>query len=163
MSYRCVTCGKLHEDLPDIAAAKPDHYFDVPERERKRRVKLTSDTCIIDDRDYFIRGVIEIPVHEQTQPFGFGVWVSQKKENLFKYLANFDSAQIGPFSGWLCTRIKFYPQDTLGLKTRAHFRSGNLRPLIELEPTDHPLAVDQRDGISLTKAWEIVHCYEPKA
>ena len=163
MSYQCLTCGKIHDDLPDIAAAKPDHFFDVPENERTRRVKLTSDTCIIDNRDHFIRGVIEIPIHDHPNAFGFGVWVSQKMENFFKYLENFDSAEIGPYFGWLCTRIKYYPQDTLGLKTRAHFRSGNLRPRIELEPTDHPLAVDQRDGMSLTKAWEIAHFYMPNA
>ena len=40
-----------------------------------------------------------------------------------------------------------------------HFRGDGLRPAIELEPTDHPLAVDQRDGISLDRAWEIVHRY----
>jgi hypothetical protein len=41
----------------------------------------------------------------------------------------------------------------------AHFRSGGLRPQIELEPTDHPFAIDQRNGITLEKAWEIAHFY----
>jgi hypothetical protein len=163
LSYHCMTCGKLHDDLPDIGAAKPDHWFEVPEEERDRRTILTSDACIIDGEDHFIRGVIQIRVHEQVQPFGFGVWVSQKKENFLTYVKNFDSAEIGPYFGWLCTRLRYYPQDTLGLKSRAVFQSGNRRPLIELEPTEHPLAVDQRDGISLVKAWEIVHFYEPKA
>jgi hypothetical protein len=163
MSYRCRTCGKLHDELPDIAADKPDHWFDVPEKERAKRIQFTSDMCIIDNRDHFIRGVIQLPVHDFLEAFGFGVWISQKKENFLKYQKNFDSAAIGPFFGWLCTRIKYYSQDTLGLKTRAIFRGGKLRPMIELEPTDHPLAIDQRDGISLAKAWEIVHFYEPKA
>jgi hypothetical protein len=33
--------------------------------------------------------------------------------------------------------------------------------MIELEATDHPLAVEQRNGISLAHAWEILHCYAP--
>jgi hypothetical protein len=70
------------------------------------------------------------------------------------------SADIGPFFGWLCTRIAFYQQDTLLLKTFAHFRGGGLRPFIELEPTDHPLAVDQKNGIPLEKAWQIVHFFD---
>jgi hypothetical protein len=162
MSYRCSVCGKEHDDLPDIGADKPDQWFGIPEKERKRRVKLTADTCVIDNQDYFIRGVVEIPIREQEEPFGFGVWVSQKRENFEKYLANFDSDKIGPFFGWLCTRIAYYPVDSRMLKTMAHFRAGNLRPWIELEPTDHPLAVDQREGITLAKAWETVHFYEPK-
>lgn len=160
MSYRCRTCGELHDDLPDIAAAKPDHWFTIPEAERAKRSHLSADRCIIDNEDYFIRGVLLIPVHDQEQPFGFGVWVSQSRENFYTYLHNPDTDEIGPFFGWLCTRIRNYAEDTTSLKTMAHFRSGNLRPTIELEPTDHPLAVEQREGITLERAWEIVHYYQ---
>src|SRR5262249_8754608 len=153
MAYRCTVCHKLHEDLPDIGADKPDHWWDIPEEERGRRIQLTSDTCVIDGEHHFIRGVIEIPVHDHLQRFGFGVWISQKRENFLTYVQNPDSAEIGPFFGWLCTRIAYYSQDTLLLKTMGHFRSDGLRPRIELEPTDHPLAVDQREGITLAKAW----------
>ena len=59
MSFRCPTCGDLHEGLPHISVDKPDHWWDVPEEEREHRIQLTSDTCIIDDEDFFIRGVIE--------------------------------------------------------------------------------------------------------
>src|SRR5712692_4831685 len=163
MPYRCTVCGELHDDLPDIGANKPDQWWDVAEEERDRRIKITSGTCIIDDEDYFIRGVIEIPVHDHPERFGFGVWVSQKRENFFTYLESPDSAQIGPFFGWLCTRIAYYPEDTRLLKTRAHFRGDGLRPMIELQPTDHALAVDQRDGITLAKTWEIVHYYQTHA
>lgn len=157
MAYRCSSCGKDHDDLPDIGADKPDPWFDLPEDERAVRAKLTADTCIIDDEHCFIRGVLLLPVHDASRPFGFGVWVSQKRENLRKYVDNPDSADIGPFFGWLSTRIAFYEQDTFLLKTMAHFRGKGLRPAIELEPTAHPLAVDQRDGITLEKAWRIVH------
>lgn len=160
MAYHCTNCGKLHDDLPHTGLAYPDHYFDVPEDQRDERVELTSDTCIIDNEDFFIRGVIEIHVHDYSDVFGFGVWVSQKRENFYKYLDNFDSANIGPFFGWLCNRISYYKQDTLLMKTMAHFRGGGLRPFLELEDTDHPLAIDQRDGITLAKAWEIVHFSE---
>jgi hypothetical protein len=123
---------------------------------------LTSDTCIIDREHHFIRGVIEIPVHDFAQRFGFGVWVSQKRENFLTYVRNPDSTDIGPFFGWLCTRIACYPEETLLLKTRAHFRGAGLRPAIEVEPTHHPLSVDQQKGISLARAWEFVHFYQVK-
>jgi hypothetical protein len=160
MSFRCAVCGELHNDLPDIGADKPDPWWDVAEEERSRRIKLTSDTCVIDGEHYFIRGVIEIPIHDHPRRFAFGVWVSQKRENFLTYVQNPDSAEIGPFFGWLCTRVANYREDTLLLKTRARVRGSGLRPTIELEPTDHPLAIDQRDGISLAKAWEIVHFYK---
>lgn len=159
MHYLCSVCGKIHEDLPDIGADRPDQWWTIPEAERAQRIRLTSDTCVIDDEDYLIRGVIEIPILDHAERFGFGVWVSQKQENFQTYLNNFDSSEIGPFFGWLCTRIAYYEQDTFLLKTMAHFRSGGLRPNIQLEPTEHPLAIDQRQGVSLDKAWDIVHFY----
>jgi hypothetical protein len=161
MSYRCVICGQLHDDLPDMGADRPDGWWSIPEGERDQRILLTTDTCVIDKKDFFIRGVLEIPIHDFSRPFGFGVWVSQKPENFWMYIENFESEDIGPFFGWLCTRLSYYPVDTLGLKTMAHFRGKRLRPRIEVEPTDHPLALDQRSGIALSKAWEIVHHFMP--
>lgn len=160
MPFRCSICGELHDDLPNLGVDKPDQWSGIPEEERSERIHLTSDTCVIDGEDYFIRGVLELPIHDYPQRFGFGVWVSQKRENFMTYVQNPDSSAIGPFFGWLCTRIGYYAEDTLFLKTMAHFHSGGLRPTIELEPTEHPLAVDQRKGITLAKAWEIVHYYE---
>jgi len=43
-----------------------------------------------------------------------------------------------------------YARSTVNLKTMVHARAVGLRPWLELEPTDHPLAVEQRTGIS----WE---------
>jgi len=138
---------------------RPDYYWQVPEDEVDKRIELTPDTCVIDDEDFFIRGVIEIPVLNYPETFGFGVWVSQKRENFYTYLDNYDSAEIGPFFGWLSNRINYYEEETLSLKTKAHFRRGDLRPSIEVEPTEHQLSLDQRNGIALEKAWEIVHHY----
>lgn len=159
MSFECGTCGETHEGLPHIGFQYPDPYFDIPEHERERRVIASTDLCSIDDEQFFIRGVIYIPVHGQEEDFGFGVWVSQKKENFQTYRDNYDSDQIGPFFGWLSTRLICYADDTFCLKTMAYFRGANERPSIVVEPTDHPLSIDQRNGISLERAWELVHHY----
>jgi hypothetical protein len=47
-----------------------------------------------------------------------------------------------------------YP-DTLHLKTMVHTREPGRRPFIELDPTDHPLAVEQREGITWERVQEI--------
>jgi hypothetical protein len=120
---------------------------------------LTEDLCIIKGRDFFIRGVIQIPVHEYQDAFGWGVWVSQKKENFETYRAHFDSSNIGPFFGWLCTAIEYYAKPTSELKTMAHFQGEGLRPRIVVEKSDHPIYRQQRDGISIQEAWKIVHHY----
>lgn len=163
MSFHCSVCGEVHDELPDIGSDRPDPWWNVAEEERDRRIELTSDTCVIDGEHFFIRGVIQIPVHGRSESFGFGVWVSQKRENFEAYVDAPESSEIGPFFGWLCTGISYYPEDTRLLKTYAHFRGGGLRPVIELEPTDHPLSIDQREGITLDKALEIVHFFSDDA
>lgn len=60
-----------------------------------------------------------------------------------------------PYFGWLSTELALYSESTTNLKTNAHTRPGGKRPFIELEPTDHPLAVEQRAGITQDRIREI--------
>jgi hypothetical protein len=57
--------------------------------------------------------------------------------------------------GWLMANLSCYEPSTLNLATVVHTRPVGLRPLVELEPTDHPLAVEQREGITLARVQEI--------
>jgi hypothetical protein len=157
MSYKCQTCGGDHAELPHIGSDAPDHWSESLRDDPTSL--LTEDLCIIENRDFFVRGVIEIPIHDYEHEFGWGVWVSHKEENFNAYRQNSDTPDIGPFFGWLCNRITFYSDSTINLKTMAHYRGDGLRPRIVLEPSDHPLYLQQRDGITLADAWEIVHFY----
>ena len=157
MSYKCKTCGETHDDLQDIGFQYPDYYFGIPEDERESRIDTGTDLCVIDDEYYFIRGVIYIPIHDYEHDFGIGVWVSQKKENFEQYVENPDTSDIGPFFGWLSNNIPFYSEDTVSLKTMAHFQGNNSRPLIEIDECEHKIYNDYSKGILLDEAWEMVH------
>ncbi|HVZ38062.1 MAG TPA: DUF2199 domain-containing protein [Candidatus Kapabacteria bacterium] len=63
-------------------------------------------------------------------------------------------SHIGPFFGWLDAWLKPCP-DTTNLKTMVHLRDDGIRPYILLEPTDHPLAVEQREGITVERVAEL--------
>ncbi len=53
------------------------------------------------------------------------------------------------------TEIPVYPTQTLNLKTEVHTDHVGIRPHIVLEPTDHPLAVEQRVGITVARVRRI--------
>jgi hypothetical protein len=145
--FLCRTCGEWHEGTPDLAFAAPDYYAGLDEA-GKKKAKLSSDVCII-DKDYFVRGVIEIPVLGQGQSFGWGAWVSLSERNFRRYVELFEADRgsgEGPYFGWLSNRFPWYPE-TIGLKTNLHLRPYPARPYIELEATEHPLAVHQRQGV----------------
>jgi hypothetical protein len=155
--FKCNTCGQTHQGMPSFGALAPHSYYRVVEDERATRCRLGSDDCVIDEQFFFVRGCVELPVKEQSEPFTWGVWVSLSETSFDQWAKNFESlqrARIGPFFGWLDTALRPYP-DTLGLKTRVHLRDAGMRPRIELEPTDHALALEQRGGISVERVAEM--------
>ena len=151
--FFCSGCGQIHQGMPAFGAAAPLSYYAVPENEREARCQLDSDACTIDGEHYFIRGCLEIPVHGEAEPLSWGVWVSLSEQSFQQWRACFASekrSHVGPFFGWLNAAIAPYP-DTVNLKTMVHLRDGFVRPFIELEPTGHPLAVEQREDISTAR------------
>lgn len=155
--FKCTCCGEWHEGMPGYAADAPLYYCSIPLAERAARCVLDSDTCVVDQEFFFVRGCVEIPVHGEPDPFIWGVWASLSKSSFDKFIGCFDSANrshIGPFFGWLSAELPLYPS-TRGLKTRVHLRDNGIRPYIELEPTEHPLAVEQRSGITVERVAEI--------
>ncbi|MEU7075205.1 DUF2199 domain-containing protein [Streptomyces narbonensis] len=60
-----------------------------------------------------------------------------------------------PYFDWLTTDLPDYSPTTLNLKTHVHTRPVGERPFVELEPTDRPLAFEQRTGIIMDRVREI--------
>jgi hypothetical protein len=119
---------------------------------------LDEELCVIDQQHYFMRGRLCIPIHDNSEPFEWGVWISLSEASFKHALAHWEQPgreDEPAYFGWLSNDIPGYPS-TLNLKTHVHTRPIGERPTIDLEPTDHPLAREQRIGISLTRVREIV-------
>ncbi|MBX6375157.1 MAG: DUF2199 domain-containing protein [Acetobacteraceae bacterium] len=59
-------------------------------------------------------------------------------------------AALLPTFGYLANRLPDYPE-TLDLRSLVHRRREGKRPLVEPEPSDHPLFRDWCDGITLER------------
>ncbi len=159
LAFVCRMCGERHAGLPAFHFDAPGQIDLVPPEERDARVELRDDTCIIelDGTHRFVRGQLEIPIEGVDETFLWSVWVSLSEASFARYSELFEDDDRVPgeaFFGWLCNALPEYP-DTMFLKTRLHVRAYPSRPSVELEPTDHPLAVDQREGISRERAVEL--------
>lgn len=158
--FLCSCCGQWHDELPlDIGFGAPDPVHEISDDERENRVELNDDFCIMDNEFFFVRGVIEIPITDTEDSFAWGVWVSLSAES-FKHatesLKSEEREMEPPYFGWLCNEIPHYSESTYALKTNVHTQPVGLRPKIELEPTDHPLAVEQRSGITIQRVQSII-------
>jgi len=137
----------------------PDNWYALSAEERATRAQINDDQCIIDDKEFYLRGCLEIPVIDHPDdPFVWLVWVSVSAES-FQYTSDRWTDEIGPDEaprfGWLSNQIHGYPLPADGVKCHVHLRSGDLRSTIELEPTNYSLAVEQREGITLERIQEI--------
>lgn len=161
LTFRCAGCGEEH-DLADLSfgADSPDQWDRLTEAERARS-ELGGETCVIraeSETSRYVRAVLRVPIAATSEEFSWGVWVSLSEKSFAEVEAHWDAAhrvELGPYFGWLCTRVPGYP-DSMFLKTSVSQRPVGSRPLVTLEPTDHPLAVHQREGIRQDELQRIV-------
>lgn len=162
-SVTCGSCGQPHRGLFDLATDGPEHWAGERPGEPNaallgREHVLTEDFCVVEGRDHFVRCVLQLPIVGGTgEVFAYGVWCTLSPKNFAIYRDSFDSGDqggLGPWFGWFSNRLKGYP-DTLNLKCNVRPRSGRQRPLVELAATEHPLSVEQRDGITIDRLLEI--------
>ena len=155
--FTCSSCGQHHGELPlSFAVPAPDYW--TPDLADDPDSELSSDQCVIGGRAFFVRGVIEIPVTDTGEVFSWGVWISLSKENLVRMTRLWSTPgreSEPPYFGWLSTRLPVYSPTTINLKTNVRTRPLGERPTVDVEPTAHPLAVEQRTGITRARVREI--------
>ncbi|GGK58823.1 hypothetical protein GCM10011591_33800 [Nocardia camponoti] len=120
---------------------------------------LTSDQCVIGDEHFFLRGRLLLPIVDSDDVFDWGVWVSASRASFVRaddMWSNPARVDDDPIGGYLANILPTYEPSTLNLRARLHAQPVGQRPLVELEPTDHPLAVEQREGISASRIQALV-------
>jgi hypothetical protein len=154
-SFICSCCGQWHEGSPSFGYKAPMHYDQLSDEDKQSIAKLNDDLCKIEHSkgvDYFARVVLEVPIHGIEEPFCWGVWVSLSQASFDKYTSTWGGHdESDSYFGWFCNRLPYYP-DTLNLKTNVRPRNGGIRPFIELQPSNHPLAIHFKEGLSVQEA-----------
>ena len=161
--WTCKSCEQVHSGIFDLGCRVPDAWDGGGEEGGNSLVDahdhfLSEDLCAVNGEHFFLRCVLQLPIPGgEGRRFGYGVWSSLSQANFRLYVDGFDrtdQSEDGPWFGWLCNSLRGYPE-TSGLKCQVHPQDGRSRPLIELEQTDHPLAIEQRRGIGLDRLLEI--------
>src|SRR5688500_4305799 len=111
--FKCSACGEVPRGVQSYGAEAPLNYYAVPETERASGCALGTDDCVIDEKDFFVRGCIEIPVYGESDPLSWGVWVSLSESSFKQWRESLHMerrSHIGPFFGWLNAWLKPYPE-----------------------------------------------------
>lgn len=164
--WNCNSCGIAHRGMVDLAAFAPDFWEGAEDYEPNSAIRLdgdflSEDLCVTDGQHFFVRCVLEIPVHGLAEKFGFGIWSTLSRANFDIYRDAFDDgtyANMGPWTGWFSNRLELF-EDTLNQGCWVQPRLGHLRPLVTLANEEHELARAQEDGITPERVLELYAAY----
>jgi hypothetical protein len=158
VGFVCSVCGEHHAGrLLDIRVSLPDVIHALSEEERERRTWLADDFAVLDDDLFFVRGLLELPIPTLESRFAYGVWIQVAQRDFTFLMEHWDDpAQLrfAPTDGTLANELGPYVA-TAGLPARLQPISPDLLPLVEVLAADHPLALDQRRGISESRSDEL--------
>jgi hypothetical protein len=170
LRWKCGSCEEWHTGpMLDIGFDSPGYWSDdndaaarwsvLPsgELDSSAATFLDSDYCACDG-NYFVRGLIHLPILGAAETFRWGVWGSLSRENFEKLIkADYSGENLEgtKMFSWLSNRIPEYP-DKRNLKMYAHIQEPGLRPNFFLERCDHPLSQEYHLGISPERVREIM-------
>lgn len=156
--FLCATCGEHHDDLPMcLGSPAPALWHSIPESERGENSGLSSDQCVIQGKHFFVLGRLLLPVIDGPGPFVWLVWVSLSEKSFLRVCDLWEKEgreSEPPYFGWLQSALPYEPT-TLSLKTSVQTSHVGDRPIVTLEATDHPLAIEQQHGITMARVQEI--------
>jgi hypothetical protein len=169
LRWKCHHCEEWHAGpCLDFCYASPAYWREEHETAsrkasllpwRKRRdTFLDEDYCAIEDRDFFIRGIIHLPIIGAAETFRWGVWGSVSRENFEKLRGMHDApsrTDLPRMFSWLSNQIPEYP-DTLNLKMYARIQEPGYCPCFQLERTEHPLSQEYHNGITAERVKAIM-------
>jgi hypothetical protein len=159
----CPRCGQVH-DIGDLEPSfrRPDPFVAIPRAEREFRTLDGNDHCAIRDaadtqRRYFLRVLLPIPVEGREVPCSWGIWAEVSPEDYKRAMDLWRDPRQGeepPFPGRLANTCPGY-RETQGLPGTVQLISPESIPHFHfLAEVDHPLAVEQRQGVSPTRVLE---------
>ncbi len=154
-------CGRFHdEESRDVRVTYPEPVARLDAAERTRWVIATDDFCSYAEPGgatrHFVRGLLEIPVPEESSYFGYSAWVeldAQQIERVASLWRDASGAEAPPFEGTLANELRPYV-NTEGLSAALELREVERLPALRVSGS-HPLVTDVRLGISVARARQL--------
>jgi hypothetical protein len=165
-TYRCEACGEMH-DLPPFSwtFAEPTGWAATRDPSTHLWGELFDEQAIVhgpNGSGFYLRANLRLPVLDANENLTLVVWVSISDADFERAHQLWDDPHRvaePPYFAQLCNRIPGYP-DTWHLPAHVHTQPVGRRPLVELEPADHPLVADQKRGITVARVVEIAAAFE---
>ncbi|WP_158793027.1 DUF2199 domain-containing protein [Granulicella sp. L60] len=155
--FSCQVCGERHVLPLSYSVKVPLAATMIPANELDERLVITPDQCVIDGRDFYLRGRILVPVIGLEEPFVWGVWAEVGPKNFVRTneLWTVEGREDEPpFQGWLNSELPLFG-NTINLEVGVQTQPVGQRPRFTVVDCEHSLAVEQSEGITMQRVEEI--------
>jgi hypothetical protein len=161
----CAVCGKVHARTNiELCYKLPDAVHAIVESERKRRCRFSADAGVLDEKRFFLRGTLPLPVSGRPRPYNIGIWAEVSREafvRTYELWADPDQAAEPRFPGVLANTLPQQPE-TCGLAVLVQLEGPTTRPTFHLSAADHPLFQEHTTGIDEHRALEYTDYSTPQ-
>ncbi len=172
MHVPCRICNATHDlEAREPSFLKPDPFLAVPPEERYFRTLDGKDSCAVRDADetnprYFLRVLMPFSVEGLSEPYSWGIWVEVSEAHYQRVNELWDDPsqdQEPPFPARLANKLHLYPgsESLAGLVSLSG--PGHIPHFHLTAPVTHSLAIEQRTGVSASRAFEwVLPVYHPE-
>ncbi len=140
------------------SATGPGRAYWREEFAADERSRLEDEICVIQGEHFFVRARLVIPVHDAGEDFEWGIWTTLSRPNFARMLEVWDTpgreAERRTSAGSPPSCRSTRRARSISSSWCTPRRSGSV-PHVLVEPTEHPLAVEQHRGITLARVRQI--------
>lgn len=159
--FVCGVCGKAHSGLlADYGYSLPDAAWAESAEDRQAMLDWSTDVCY-HRGNWFLRGVLEVPLDCEPGRFRWGIWAEVSEEMMGRYQAVFDQdgSDQPREPGRIANQIATYPE-TLGLEIEVQFGPPDMRPTFHGAGPE-AIFQEQRNGIDCPRYQQILRQISP--
>lgn len=160
MSRELIKCPCCEKMVPandvELVYRKPDAIASMNEDEIDDSCKYTDDYFVFDDKYFYLRCVIPLPVHDTGREYSIGAWaqVSEKGfQKVWDLWDEDDQSSEPPIKGLLANNIHLNG-DNINSEVLVQLTGAKSRPVIRIKDENISLYNEQVCGITIHRASE---------
>lgn len=140
----------------ELTFRRPEDVAKLSVDDRARLVRANDDLCVVDGKRFFVRALLPLPVESREHPYCIGLWVEVTEaafRRIYELWESNEQVLEPSFAAQIANEIPIV-SGSLGLRAELRLTGPTTRPDVFLEPSEHPLYVEQARGIDEHRASE---------
>lgn len=161
----CSCCGKFVPATNiELSFRRPDEIAAMDKDEAKKRSRFNDDVGVLDEKRYFVRCVLPLPVHESQYPYSIGAWAEVTENDfdvIWEHWTDENQSHLPTMRAVLANQVPL-TKGSLACDINITMTGPTTRPKIEILDETCSLFAEQNYGITIHRASEYSDLVRPR-